>query len=248
MKRILFTTLTFAAAVLADDIPCKCDSDCNSKALVCFQQICKPLPPSIFKTAFKNHERVEGWSCFGGGCGGNLVCHDDGNCYLPEYTSETSQPVKGWVCTPGKCGHLVCHDDGMCYPYMQQPVQGHICTQEECGPDMECRNDGRCWLSELPTTANNEHSPIKGVMCGSDINCDYNYKCMSGTCIYSPPPHFQTEQLLKCGQPSDCPEAHKCHEGLCRSPLGLACKSDSQCGTKFCIRGTCQNKTLEQTQ
>eukprot|EP00347_Sterkiella_histriomuscorum_P002858 403366525 len=121
--------------------------------------------------------------------------------------------------------------------------------QKKCKADTDCKPKkcirGICcnptFMSEVDTQ---EDQLVQG--CRDSSSCGGGV-CVHGTCqAYATV--FGGEQLLKCGQPSDCPEAHKCHEGLCRSPLGLACKSDSQCGTKFCIRGTCQNKTLEQTQ
>ena len=129
MKRILFTTLAFAAALALDEKP-------------------------SLKEQLAKHKLQ--YSCFMAGCPGNMVCSPDGQCYSPHLFKADSEIVKGWVCTPGKCGpNLVCHDDGMCYPYMQVPVEGWICSPSKCGPGRECRDDGKCWLAGTSTTVEN---------------------------------------------------------------------------------------------
>ena len=223
-------------------VTCESDADC-APGLHCdpYAHGCTECPPGFFCNI---HE------CFPLEleCLDETYCEEEERCNLDtnkcEPYPDTCETDRD--CTPRYC-NLYTHECQI------EPFTGECETDEEChaafGQDYYCHprlqncvlplGDGECYdtpdcddpnlVCDLKT---NTCAP-RGTVCGVDSDCQADYVCINGTCVYQCPPDKE------CVDDSTCASGEVCRNSCCVEDK--SCSSDWDCTyPEICEAGWCQ--------
>lgn len=154
------------------------------------------------------------------------TCVGDEDCqprYCNLYTHTCQEdPFTGECQNDEEC-RLVFGSEYTCHPVLRDCVlplePGKCYVSADCGnPDLVCDPRTNTCVE-------------KGTACMQDSDCDPNYVCLTGTCIY--------ECQTPCESHAQCDGGQICHQGCCVEHM--SCDSTEDCiPPKVCVSGWCR--------
>lgn len=114
-----------------------------------------------------------------------------------------------------------------------------IAPREGCASDTDCGPGARCHALSDTCSADNVGSECRAP-CTGDPECGEGFRCDAGACVAT-----LCDAGYTCAGREECAPSrlgaglavHARHHGC----FAVACSSDLDCGTRFCVNGSCQD-------